>query len=84
MGLYMITSRAPLCPNDVEAVIVNAANDNAAVELATSPEIMPVDRQCAIDDRARWVEKVVVEYLGMTFPSDRPEGVIAVERWTRT
>lgn len=80
MGLYKITSRAPLCPNDVEAVIVNAVNDSDAVEIATSPEVMPVDRECLIIDRARWVEKVVVEYLGMTFPSDRPEGVIAVER----
>lgn len=80
MGLYKITSKAPVTPNDVEAVIVNADNDNEAVEIATSPLIMPGD----LGDRARWVDQVVVDYLGVTHPASRPAGVIAVERWNRS
>jgi hypothetical protein len=80
VGLYKITSNAPVTPSDVESVIVNADNDNEAVEIATSPPVMPGD----LGDRARWVALVVVDYLGVTYPASRPAGVIAVERWNRS
>jgi len=76
MALYKITGPDT---SIIEAVIVNAGNDNAALMLATSPGVFPESLRGRVI-RDEWRELAAVEYLGTSVPADRPAGVLAVQR----
>lgn len=82
MALYMIKRVGPVRSPDVEAILVNADGQDQA--LAISSQAFDGTPQGRVE-RHNWSTRFVldIEYLGLSVPASRPNGVLLVSRKVR-